>query len=49
MAKDLILKLLQKKPQDRIGANDIQQLKDHPFFEGINWMTLQSTDPPYQP
>ncbi len=37
-AKDLIKKLLCRDPRKRLGANkDSEWIKEHPFFEGINW------------
>jgi 3-phosphoinositide dependent protein kinase-1 len=50
-AKDLIDKLLQKNPSDRLGSgskgdqNDFIALKGHPFFKGINWEYLNQTPP----
>jgi serine/threonine protein kinase len=37
--KDFIIKLLNKNPAKRLGAGkkDAEELKTHPFFEGINW------------
>ena len=41
-AKDLILGLLEKDPCLRLGfANGADDLKAHPFFEGIDWEMLQ--------
>ena len=45
----MIERLLKKEPADRIGATDIEELKSHPFFHGINWETLRETRPPYEP
>ncbi|PIN20044.1 putative serine/threonine protein kinase [Handroanthus impetiginosus] len=49
-AKDLIKGLLVKEPQKRIaykrGATEIKQ---HPFFEGVNWALVRSATPPYIP
>ncbi|KAH6777181.1 AGC kinase 1.7 [Perilla frutescens var. hirtella] len=49
-AKDLIKGLLVKEPQKRIaykrGATEIKQ---HPFFEGVNWALVRSGAPPYLP
>jgi serine/threonine protein kinase len=49
-AKDLIDKLLQKEPRYRLGSgplnsdNDFDALKRHPFFEGINFESLNSQE-----
>ncbi|KAL7103163.1 hypothetical protein ACP275_08G163400 [Erythranthe tilingii] len=49
-ARDLIRGLLVKEPQKRIaykrGATEIKQ---HPFFEGVNWALVRSALPPYVP
>ncbi|GAB4829214.1 Serine/threonine-protein kinase AGC1-7 [Ancistrocladus abbreviatus] len=49
-ARDLIRGLLVKEPQKRIaykrGATEIKQ---HPFFEGVNWALVRSGTPPYIP
>ena len=41
-AKDLIKKILIKDPTQRIGYNskDYSEIKNHPFFKGINFDTL---------
>lgn len=46
-AKDLINQLLQKDPENRIGALDIEDLKQHPFFASINWENIRHINPPY--
>ncbi|KAL0398943.1 UNVERIFIED_CONTAM: Serine/threonine-protein kinase AGC1-5 [Sesamum radiatum] len=50
MARDLIKGLLVKEPHKRIaykrGATEIKQ---HPFFEGVNWALVRSGVPPYIP
>jgi serine/threonine protein kinase len=50
VAKDLIRGLLVKDPQKRIaykrGATEIKQ---HPFFEGVNWALVRSAMPPHTP
>ncbi|XP_009599293.1 serine/threonine-protein kinase RHS3-like [Nicotiana tomentosiformis] len=50
MAQDLIRGLLVKEPHKRIaykrGATEIKQ---HPFFEGVNWALVRSAVPPYVP
>ncbi|KAI9104190.1 hypothetical protein K1719_023026 [Acacia pycnantha] len=49
-AKDLIKGLLVKEPPKRIayirGATEIKQ---HPFFEGMNWALVRSAMPPHIP
>jgi serine/threonine-protein kinase RIM15 len=40
-AKDLITKLLIKVPGDRLGANDIEEVKQHPFFKGVDFFTIR--------
>ncbi|KAF9986864.1 pkb-activating kinase-like protein [Mortierella antarctica] len=40
-AMDLVSRLLVHDPNERLGANNrIDQLKEHPFFAGIEWSTL---------
>lgn len=49
-ARDLISGLLVKDPQHRLaykrGATEIKQ---HPFFEGVNWALIRSMAPPEVP
>ncbi|KAI8000094.1 Serine/threonine-protein kinase D6PKL2 [Camellia lanceoleosa] len=49
-AKDLIKGLLVKEPQNRLaykkGATEIKQ---HPFFEGVNWALIRCATPPEIP
>ncbi|XP_058109636.1 serine/threonine-protein kinase AGC1-7-like [Magnolia sinica] len=50
VARDLIRGLLVKDPQRRLayrrGATEIKQ---HPFFEGVNWALVRSGMPPHIP
>lgn len=41
-AKDFIAKLLVREPSKRLGANGIEEVKSHPWFDGIEWDTLLS-------
>ncbi|KAL0328710.1 UNVERIFIED_CONTAM: Serine/threonine-protein kinase D6PKL2 [Sesamum calycinum] len=49
-ARDLIRGLLVKEPQRRLaykrGATEIKQ---HPFFEGVNWALIRCATPPRSP
>lgn len=47
-AKDLIKKLI-CAPEDRIGKNGLEDFRNHPFFEGIDWDTLRDGQAPYVP
>eukprot|EP00796_Vickermania_ingenoplastis_P009353 gene9353-6576_t len=45
-AKDLILQLLQRKPEDRLGSEErggFAALKKHPFFKDIDWENVLDT------
>jgi len=49
VAKDLIDQLLELDPENRLGnrvGGGYEELKSHPFFEGINWEELPETTPP---
>lgn len=46
-AKDLIEKLLEPRPEKRLTS--IKELKLHPFFKGIDWDNIKSTNPPMVP
>lgn len=50
--RDLLSKLLKKNSAERLGngkkgaENDFQKLKEHPFFNEIDWDLLRSSDSP---
>ena len=49
-AKDLIRGLLVKDPQKRLGyKRGATEIKQHPFFENVNWALIRSTHPPQIP
>jgi len=52
-AISLLQGLLQKRPENRLGCGKrgIQEIKEHPFFETIDWGLLESgyIDPPFVP
>jgi len=40
-ARDLITRLLDRDPEQRLGARDRNELRNHPFFAGIDWEKLE--------
>ena len=48
VAQDLIRKLMCSQ-EDRLGKNGVDEIKQHPFFEGLDWEALQEAVPPYVP
>ncbi|KAL8763746.1 MAG: hypothetical protein Q9184_000538 [Pyrenodesmia sp. 2 TL-2023] len=53
-AKDLLTRLLRKKPKERLGARmpkDLQLIKCHRFFRKIEWNKLEKRqlEPPFKP
>ncbi|CAD8095845.1 unnamed protein product [Paramecium sonneborni] len=48
---DFINRLIQRKPQQRLGFNDSQEIKQHPWFQNFPWQKLQNFEliPPFQP
>ncbi|XP_062204281.1 serine/threonine-protein kinase D6PKL1-like [Phragmites australis] len=46
-AKDLIRGLLVKEPENRLGSlRGAAEIKQHPFFGGLNWALIRSAAPP---
>ncbi|KAL6877503.1 hypothetical protein ACP4OV_012718 [Aristida adscensionis] len=49
-ARDLIRGLLAKEPQHRLAhRRGAAEVKQHPFFEGVNWALVRSAQPPFVP
>ncbi len=50
-AKDLLTKLLERKPELRLGANGASEIKAHPFFNSIDWRKLlqRKYEPTFKP
>ena len=42
--KDLMKKLLEKDPDKRFGVFDKDEIKQHPFFKGIDWEKLEKKE-----
>lgn len=48
VAKDLILKLMNRNPKKRMGTfGGADEIKKHPFFKGIDWRKLYNRE--YKP
>lgn len=47
--KDLISRLLVKEPSQRLGANSISELMNHPFFSDLDFNNLYSIEAPLVP
>lgn len=49
-ARDLIKELLVKEPENRLGTHKgATEIKQHPFFEGLNWALIRCAIPPEVP
>ncbi|EPS68752.1 hypothetical protein M569_06017, partial [Genlisea aurea] len=49
-SRDLIRKLLVKEPANRLGVRrGAAEIKQHPFFEGVNWALIRCSTPPEVP
>ncbi|KAF7550633.1 hypothetical protein G7Z17_g5577 [Cylindrodendrum hubeiense] len=50
-AKDLLTKLLNRNPDERLGAKGSAEIKAHPFFHAIDWRKLlqRKYEPTFKP
>ena len=48
-AYDQITNLLVIDPLKRLGYNGAQEVKNHPFFKGIDWENIYEEEPPIEP
>lgn len=51
VTKDLISKLLNRDPAQRLGYHGVSEIKSHQFFKDIDWVKLTNKGyiPPYKP
>lgn len=48
LLQDVISQLLVRDPAKRLGSRaGAEDIKAHPFFEGINWALIRHTTPPF--
>ncbi|ORZ31193.1 kinase-like domain-containing protein [Catenaria anguillulae PL171] len=47
-AEDLIKRLLCDAP-NRLGRNGAHEIKNHPFFKGVDWVNVRAGKPPFVP
>jgi len=49
--KDILRKLLEKDPKKRLGAKSFDEIKNHKWFDGLDWDAMQrrEIDPPIVP
>nr|AML77156.1 putative LOV domain-containing protein [Portulaca suffrutescens] len=45
-ARLLINALLNRDPASRLGSGGVEEIKQHPFFRGINWPLIRCMNPP---
>jgi len=52
-AKSFLSRLLERNPKERLGGGDTdaEEVKKHPFFDGIDWVKLRKKEltPPFKP
>ncbi|MES1915471.1 MAG: hypothetical protein MHM6MM_007409 [Cercozoa sp. M6MM] len=50
-ARDLVRKLLRMNPQERLGARNMNEIRQHPFFASVDWdrMLKRHVVPPFRP
>jgi serine/threonine protein kinase len=49
--RKFLIDLLEKDPEKRLGANGVEEIMDHEYFESIDWeqLKLKNVKPPYNP
>ncbi|KEI38096.1 uncharacterized protein L969DRAFT_51795 [Mixia osmundae IAM 14324] len=47
-AEDLIKRMI-TSPEQRLGRNGADEIKNHPFFAGVDWNTIRNIEAPFVP
>jgi serum/glucocorticoid-regulated kinase 2 len=42
IAKDLLKGLLTRDPNNRLGVKGVHEIKEHKFFEGLDWKACEA-------
>lgn len=45
-AFDICVRFLDRKPESRLGSNGFDEIKNHPWFAGIDWDKLYRKELP---
>jgi serum/glucocorticoid-regulated kinase 2 len=50
-ARDLLSKLLHRRPEERLGSRGIKEIQNHPFFTSLDWEAVyhKRVTPPFLP
>lgn len=50
-ARNLITRLLNREPEERLGSEGAEEIKKHPFFKSIDFKKLlaKQIQPPFKP
>ncbi|KAN0063369.1 rim15, signal transduction response regulator [Thecaphora frezii] len=48
-ARSLMEALMCTDPKSRLGSNGVEEIKQHPFFEGIDWQNVTADEGPFVP
>ena len=48
IATDLLQRLLKRNPKQRLGSGPegVDEIKNHPFFDGVDWAAMEEKDVP---
>lgn len=51
LARDLLSRLLHRRPEERLGSRSVDDIKQHHFFDGLDWAKLEKkkVTPPFKP